>query len=286
MQPPERLLLYGLVYARRPQRYLEIGSFTGGSARIACAALDAAGQDEARIFLIDPEPKIPSAVWTEIEHRTQIFRGYSPNLIPAAFNSAGGRFDFVMVDGDHGRDSLLRDLEGLVPFLSDGCYLLCHDAHYHQVEQAINLAVERFGYLDGGLMSVYATMTDDVEDGHRVTWGGFRFLCYRDSSSQRRVVSIPNRRTTGTRASGRIPPRYDLGGRLKTGLKAVPFLLPIVKRLIRSGVRAWKYIASSFRRRDSREQAPVIRGPSRSAEKHASGHSEVLSCTPGRPRPR
>src|SRR3954465_12436830 len=37
----ERLMLFSLTFALRPARYLEIGTFRGGSAMIVCAAMEA-----------------------------------------------------------------------------------------------------------------------------------------------------------------------------------------------------------------------------------------------------
>ncbi len=53
---PERLLLYSLIFGLRPKRYVEIGTFRGGSTVIACAAMDDVG--EGKILCIEPNPEI------------------------------------------------------------------------------------------------------------------------------------------------------------------------------------------------------------------------------------
>ena len=76
----ERLLLFSLVYGLRPQRYLEIGTLQGGSALLACHAMDMT-ESSGRITCVDPEPRISAEDWTRISHRAQFGRGtVAPDL--------------------------------------------------------------------------------------------------------------------------------------------------------------------------------------------------------------
>ena len=55
MTRAERLLIYTLAFTLRPLRYLEIGTFQGGSALMVSAALDSLNSD-AKMVCVDPTP--------------------------------------------------------------------------------------------------------------------------------------------------------------------------------------------------------------------------------------
>ena len=123
MTVAERLLLFSLIYGLRPQKYLEIGTFQGGSAILACRAMDMTGS-KGSITCIDPEPKISTENWALISQRANLLEGLSPQILPQAVEAAGGAFDFVLIDGDHSYQGVKRDAEGVLPFVADGAYLL------------------------------------------------------------------------------------------------------------------------------------------------------------------
>jgi len=62
----ERLLLYTLTLCLNPRRYLEIGSFEGGSSLIVCSALDTLDNAPGRIFMVDPEFMVAEETWDHI----------------------------------------------------------------------------------------------------------------------------------------------------------------------------------------------------------------------------
>src|SRR5262249_32610819 len=129
MTTSERLVLYALVFGLRPRRYLEIGSFQGGSAMIVAAALEAS-RNPGRMVCVDPEPRIAPEHWRRVEARATLITGASPDVLPRARSVAGGRFDFALVDGDHTHDGVRRDLDGIVEHLEDRAHLLCHDGYH------------------------------------------------------------------------------------------------------------------------------------------------------------
>lgn len=181
MLPSERLLLYTLVFGARPQRYLEVGTLFGGSAAIVCAALDSLELD-TRMILVDPEPRVDPALWAHLERRAVLVQGYSPGALQEAANRAGGKFDFVLIDGDHSWEGTLRDLNGVLPFCLDGAYILCHDCFFPTVTQAIDEFVCRHAsrVVDFGPMtrdtSAAADANGNVSAEHPARWGGIRVL--------------------------------------------------------------------------------------------------------------
>jgi predicted O-methyltransferase YrrM len=187
MMEPERVLLYSLVFALKPSACLEIGTFRGGSSAIICRALDDNG--DGSLVCVDPEPRIPEDVWTTIQHRATLVQGASPGALAEASDIVSGGFDFALIDGDHGYQGALDDIEGVLDFLEDGAHIVLHDCHYYEVKNAIKDALERHpdNLIDCGIVSV----TDNPQEGehafvegNRVIWGGLYLLRFvRDSAT-------------------------------------------------------------------------------------------------------
>jgi predicted O-methyltransferase YrrM len=176
---PERALLYSLVLALKPKRCLEIGTLRGGSASIMCRAMDDNGL--GRLICVDPEPRIPDEVWTEITHRATLIVGASPGALQEARDSIGESFDFVLIDGDHSFRGALDDIEGALEHTRDGGYIVLHDCHFYDVRDAIDEALRRHPerLVDCGVVSVTENPQEGEHafvDGRRVVWGGLRLL--------------------------------------------------------------------------------------------------------------
>lgn len=169
----ERVLLYGLVVGLRPERVLEIGTFQGGSTMVMCAALDDLGA--GKIVCVDPDPRLAGETWDAIRHRATMVAKPSPEALMEALAVAGAPFDFALIDGDHSRAGVDRDIDATVPVLADEAHVIFHDAHYHEVQEAIDAALERHPgrFQDAGLVSRGRTV-----DENGVPWGGLRLLRY------------------------------------------------------------------------------------------------------------
>lgn len=176
MTGSERLLLYALALALRPDRYLEIGVQYGGSALIVASAMNAL-QSPGRLVGIDPEPQIMPEVWQILEPRMTLLKGRSPGSLPAAAEAAGAPFDLVLIDGAHTYGSVLADAEGVWPWLADDAHLLFHDSHNDEVGRAINAFLRRHPgqVADAGTLS--REFTSEPGPGGRVQhWAGLRLL--------------------------------------------------------------------------------------------------------------
>jgi predicted O-methyltransferase YrrM len=189
MTAAERLSLYSLIYGTRPQRYLEIGTFYGGSALIVCAAMDALanhqneGHYDGRMVCLDPAHQVSPDHRARIAHRATLLEGFSPGALVEAERRAGGRFDFVLIDGDHSYASVLSDFTGVLTHLNPDAYLLFHDAFHPDVGRAI-----ADGYMRNHTVLVdcgYVTreVTRHKESGQaapqvRESWCGLRLFRY------------------------------------------------------------------------------------------------------------
>jgi glycosyltransferase involved in cell wall biosynthesis/predicted O-methyltransferase YrrM len=169
----ERLMLFSLVLSLRPNVYLEIGSYQGGSAQIVCAAMDAA-HSHGKIVCVDPQPQISSETLHQIEHRAVIIEGYSPDILPQARQAAQADFDFALIDGDHSYPAALIDGEAVLQYCNQGAYLLFHDCFNPDVQRAIDELVSKHSTFLVDLGPVTREYT--LQDGHNIRWGGLRLL--------------------------------------------------------------------------------------------------------------
>jgi predicted O-methyltransferase YrrM len=169
----ERVLLYALICGLQPERALEIGTLHGGSTMIMCAAMD--DIDRGRIICVDPEPRVAPEHWRLVEHRATMMQGFSPRVLAAAAERAGGPFDFALIDGDHTCEGVMRDFEGVLEVLAPEGWMLFHDANNREVQEGIDACIaERADELhDAGILSVPAAV--EPEDPE-IRWGGFRLV--------------------------------------------------------------------------------------------------------------
>jgi hypothetical protein len=88
-----------------------------------------------------------------------IHRGYSQQVVPSLQNST---FDAIYVDGDHGYDGCLQDLEMSWPKLRSGGWLMGHDIamNYekalHRYTFGVQAAVRRFCAMNGVQLAAVA----------------------------------------------------------------------------------------------------------------------------------
>jgi predicted O-methyltransferase YrrM/SAM-dependent methyltransferase len=178
MTGAERVLLYALTFGLRPARTLEIGTFRGGSALVICAALDDVGA--GTLTCVDPVPQISPDHWSQISHRATLFAEPSPDVLPRAMASAGGPFDMALIDGHHGYENVVRDIEGVLPVLAPEAHVVFHDAHHREVAQAIDrmLVAHADALSDAGMLSTERGPEEPGDDGRPVVWGGIRLVRY------------------------------------------------------------------------------------------------------------
>ena len=176
MLRPEKVMLHALVRGLRPRRVLEIGTHRGGSTLIICAALDEIGAGV--IACIDPNPVVEPHDWERMAHRATMIIGSSPDAIQEASEIARGRFDFVLIDGDH--DVRRRAARHRGRTYGARARLACAFPRLALLaDKAGNrrrLAAASSGLLDCGTLSREGAYEDRHELGHPVIWGGLRLL--------------------------------------------------------------------------------------------------------------
>lgn len=140
MKIEERLYLYSFIRGFQPERALEIGVLSGGSGCIIANAMEDNGK--GIIVGVDPEPRMEIRK-AALHGRYHLVTKPSPEGLPQARELAGGPFDFVLVDGLHMYDQVCRDIDGILPHLWDGAYVMFHDAFHYGVNTAVSEAVAR-----------------------------------------------------------------------------------------------------------------------------------------------
>lgn len=173
----EALCLYTLVFANRPRHVFEIGSFQGGSGRIIAQAMTDTGVTPTpkNFFMIDPQPRFTPENEAFLRERGTVIAAPSPQAFQLLPFIDGG-FDFAFVDGDHAEEGVYRDLIAVRERVRSGAIVLCHDVFYVPTDRGILRAAKDAGYIDCGLVASIPTETNDVENGYKVAWGGFRML--------------------------------------------------------------------------------------------------------------
>jgi hypothetical protein len=143
--------------------------------------MDASGA-EGRMVCIEPTPEIDPEHWERFEHRVTLLQGYSPGILPEAYKLAGGPFDFVLIDGDHTYEGVMRDAAGVLPFVANGAYLLFHDSFFSEVARALSEFAHRHReqIVDFGSVTREFTVQSESQT-EPIRWGGLRLMQVRRS---------------------------------------------------------------------------------------------------------
>jgi predicted O-methyltransferase YrrM len=178
LSPSERLLLYSLTFCLRPVRYLEIGTLHGGSALIVAAAMDAIGT-EGRMICVDLHPQIAPEHLSRLEKRATFLEGRSPDVLPLAEKTAGGRFDLAFIDGDHTYSGALADADAVISVMSEPrAYVVFHDAFNPDVQRALDdfVAGHQARLIDFGILTREVSWTRGEDSDAQTPWGGLRVM--------------------------------------------------------------------------------------------------------------
>lgn len=174
----ERAALEGLLSQVKPRLALEIGTAEGGSlSRIAAHSEEVHSIDLVRCAAPQPE---------HVELHVGDSRALLPQLL-AQFADEGRNVDFVLVDGDHSRDGVRRDLEDLLDSAAIAAtVIVMHDTFNGPVRAGItdvDFAAHRgVAFVELDLTGGYMARTGPFEGQ---LWGGLGLLVV-DAGAERR----------------------------------------------------------------------------------------------------
>ncbi len=109
-----------------PDLIVESGTFSGGSAYYLASVCDLLGCGEIVTIDVDPQKGLP-----EHERITYVTGSSVADGVVADVRRRVERAERVMVilDSDHSRDHVIRELELYSPLVSPGCYLVVEDTN-------------------------------------------------------------------------------------------------------------------------------------------------------------
>lgn len=141
----EALILDLLVLSVDPRRAVEIGSYVGWSSAHLAWHLDGTldcidNFTEGAGTLGPTNPEVIQRFWANLNRtpgkdRVRMWVGTSPEILPAVAH-AEEPWELAFVDGWHLNGQPRRDVEGLLPFLSQDAAIVLHDLWMPDVQAA------------------------------------------------------------------------------------------------------------------------------------------------------
>jgi cephalosporin hydroxylase len=131
--PEDMLRLQEVVYEIRPSVIVETGVFHGGSLLFHASLLTAMGLADARVIGIDVE--IPAHTRENLRQHPlsaniSLIEGDSaaPDIVRQVTEAVSGRSPvLVILDSNHTRDHVARELEAYAPLVTEGSYIVATD---------------------------------------------------------------------------------------------------------------------------------------------------------------
>jgi glycosyltransferase involved in cell wall biosynthesis len=128
----ERLALTGVLARHKPRCSIEIGTFYGGS-------LSLIAQHSDVVFSIDVDPQ--SASRAAHLRNVTFLTGKSSDILPLLFReltAAGVAVDFILLDGDHSKEGVKRDMDLILQYVPlKPLFVMMHDSFNPGCRQAM-----------------------------------------------------------------------------------------------------------------------------------------------------
>ena len=140
--PADMWVLQELIFELEPDFIIETGTFHGGSCVLFAMVLDQMDGD-GKILTIDVEPRVREAQqFRAFRERVEVLTGGStdPELVARIAERVKGKKVMVLLDSDHRKEHVLRELELYGPLVSEGSYLIVEDTNLNG-----NPVVEHYG---------------------------------------------------------------------------------------------------------------------------------------------
>lgn len=117
-----------IVWETKPSLIVETGTFAGGSAKYFASLFDLIGK--GRVVTVDL--RAPGVIPLPEHDRIDYIQGVSstdPAVVEHIRRDAVGERVMVVLDSDHARDHVYRELEFYSRLVSVGCYLIVEDTN-------------------------------------------------------------------------------------------------------------------------------------------------------------
>jgi cephalosporin hydroxylase len=126
--PLDMWVFQEILYETRPDVLVEMGTFQGGSALYFASVFDLLGHGRVVTVDIEDQPEKPRH-----ERITYLLGSSTSDEIAqkvAGLIKSGERV-MVVLDSDHHRDHVLREMRRYASLVSPGCYLIVEDTHFN-----------------------------------------------------------------------------------------------------------------------------------------------------------
>ncbi len=124
--PMDLLVYQEIVYATRPEVIVETGTAAGASALFFASLGDLLGGGEVITVDIVDESRVQHPRITRL-----LGSSTDPAILEQIRRRVQGRRTMVVLDSDHSKDHVLRELEMYSPLVSVGQYLIVEDSNIH-----------------------------------------------------------------------------------------------------------------------------------------------------------
>lgn len=114
-----------ILFETKPELIIECGTFNGGSTMYFCGLFDMMGQGQIVSIDIDPQPDLPSHPRARFIKASSI----APEIVEEMRALSEGKRTMVILDSDHSRDHVLKELQIYWSFVTPGCYLVVEDGN-------------------------------------------------------------------------------------------------------------------------------------------------------------
>ena len=124
--PMDLMVYQEILFELRPELIIETGTFMGGSALFLASVCDLLGQGRVISVDVKPAPALPA------HPRITYIQGdsCSPEVLDLVnAERVEARSAMVILDSDHSRDHVLRELRAYSPMVSVGQYLITEDTN-------------------------------------------------------------------------------------------------------------------------------------------------------------
>ena len=129
--PNDVWIIQEIITSVKPDYVIETGTFSGGSAVLWAMILREANPN-GRVITIDIEDQIKDArKMTIFQQMVSFLLGSStdPKIVAEVMQQVKGKKNLVILDSDHRKDHVLKEMESYAPLVSLGSYLIVQDSN-------------------------------------------------------------------------------------------------------------------------------------------------------------
>lgn len=125
--PCDMMILQEIIYETKPDTVIETGTFNGGSAYYISHCLFLAGKENAQIITIDVDSR---EKYPNFRNMITYINGSStdPSIFEKVKKMAKGKI-MVILDSDHRKHHVIKEMELFAPLVSKGCYMIVEDSN-------------------------------------------------------------------------------------------------------------------------------------------------------------